>query len=68
MRVRSLALLAMPIALLSACGGTRQPGATSAAEDRQLDEAAAMQDANSMEVNAIDVNHIDADDDGEEKQ
>ncbi len=68
MRHRSLALLAMPIALLSACNGTRQPGATSAAEDRQLDEAAAMQDANSMEVNAIDANKVDADDDNGKDQ
>ena len=55
-KVRNFAILALPLALLAACHGDRQPGATTAGEDRQLDEAAAMLDANSMEVNAVDMN------------
>jgi len=65
-RIRNLVALALPLALLAACHGDRQPGATTAGEDRQLDEAAAMLDANSMEVNAVDMNSADQrdDDDG----
>ena len=64
-RIRNLAVLALPLALLAACHGDRQPGATTAGEDRQLDEAAAMLDANSMEVNAVDMNSADQRDDGD---
>jgi len=56
MRKRALAAMATPLVLLAACHGARQPGATTPAEDRQLDEAAAAQDANSMEVNVVDMN------------
>ena len=61
-----LAGLAMALALLAACQGVRQPGATTPAEDRQLDEAAAMLDANSMEVNAVDMNGAGPADDGDD--
>lgn len=54
-----LAIVALPLALLAACHGDRQPGATTPGEDKQLDEAAAMLDANSMEVNAVDMNGTD---------
>ena len=64
-RIRNLAVFALPLALLAACHGDRQPGATTAGEDRQLDEAAAMLDANSMEVNAVDMNNADQGDDGD---
>jgi hypothetical protein len=64
-RIRGLAVLALPLALLAACHGERQPGATTAGEDRQLDEAAAMLDANSMEVNAVDMNSADQSDDSD---
>ncbi len=67
MRRRALALLAAPLLVLGACHGDRQPGATTASEDKQLDDAAVMLDANSMEVNAIDTNsadHRDDDSDG----
>jgi hypothetical protein len=56
-------MMAMPLALLGACHSDRQPGTTTSAEDKQLDEAAAMQDANSMEVNAVDMNGADQGDD-----
>lgn len=59
MRRRALALLAAPLVLLAACHGDRRPGATTASEDKQLDDAAAMLDANSMEVNAIDTSSAD---------
>ena len=55
----------MPLALLAACQGDRQPGATTPAEDKQLDEAAAALDANSMEVNAVDMNSAHAGDDSD---
>lgn len=61
MRRRALALLAAPLVLLAACHGDRRPGATTASEDKQLDDAAAMLDANSMEVNAIDNGGGDSD-------
>jgi hypothetical protein len=59
MRRRLLALYIAPALLLGACHGDRQPGATTASEDKQLDDAAVMLDANSMEVNAIDTNSAD---------
>ena len=64
-RVRRFAIMALPLALLAACHGDRQPGATTAGEDRQLDEAAATLDANSMEVNAVDMNSADQGDDSD---
>jgi hypothetical protein len=64
-RIRGLAVLAVPLALLAACHGDRQPGATTPAEDKMLDDAAAMQDANSMEVNAVDMNSADQGDDSD---
>ena len=63
--LRAVAIIAVPLALLAACHGDRQPGATTPAEDKQLDEAAAMQDANSMEVNAVDTNQADDGDDSD---
>lgn len=62
---RRLALVALPLALLAACHSDRQPGATTPAEDKMLDDAAAMQDANSMEVNAVDTNNADQGDDSD---
>jgi hypothetical protein len=64
-RIGNLAMLALPLALLAACHSDRQPGATTPGEDRQLDEAAAMLDANSMEVNAVDMNSADQRDDSD---
>ena len=64
-KLRRVAIVALPLALLAACHGDRQPGATTAAEDKQLDEAAAMLDANSMEVNAVDMNATDQGDDSD---
>ncbi|MEG3145767.1 hypothetical protein U1839_13985 [Sphingomonas sp. RT2P30] len=63
MRRTVLAVLTVPLVLLAACHGERQPGATTASEDKQLSDAAAMLDANSMEVNAVDSNSAD---DGDE--
>jgi hypothetical protein len=60
-----LTIVALPLALLAACHSDRQPGATTPSEDKQLDEAAAMQDANSMEVNAADMNSADRGDDSD---
>ncbi len=67
-RIRRVAILALPLILLGAChGADRQPGTTTPAEDKQLDDAAAMLDANSMEVNAVDANSAGqgADSDGD---
>jgi hypothetical protein len=64
-RILPLAIVALPLALLAACHGDRQPGATTPGEDKQLDEAAAMLDANSMEVNAVDMNGTDQADDSD---
>ncbi len=65
MRRSLLALLTAPLVLLAACHGDRQPGATTASEDKQLSDAAAMLDANSMEVNAVDGNSADDGDDSD---
>eukprot|EP01035_Chromulina_nebulosa_P041364 gene41364-55952_t len=53
MRRAVLAVLTVPLVLLAACHGDRQPGTTTASEDKQLDDAAAMLDANSMETQVI---------------
>lgn len=64
-KARHLALILLPLALLAACHGDRQPGTSTPAEDKQLDDAAAMLDANSMEVNAVDMNGADQGDDSD---
>ena len=48
-------LAAAALLLLPACSGARDDpaGTTSADEDRQLNDAAAMLDANSMDANAL---------------
>ena len=46
------------LALLCACGGgseTADPGGISASEAQDLNDAAAMLDANAIELNAVDV-------------
>jgi hypothetical protein len=56
MRVRAPAgSVLLAALLLAACSGNADapPGATSADEDRQLNEAAAMLDANSISLNAV---------------
>jgi len=52
---------ALPLALLAACsrGGNDDPGAVTADEARQLNEAAAMLDANSVDLNAATANESD---------
>ncbi|WP_230482155.1 hypothetical protein [Sphingomonas sp. Leaf21] len=47
--------IAMTAALLSlaACSSSDQPGGLSAEENRQLNEAAAMLDANAVDLNAM---------------
>ncbi|TPG15269.1 hypothetical protein [Sphingomonas oligophenolica] len=49
--------------LLSACSGGSDapPGTTTADEDRQLNDAAAMLDANSIDLNAVDAEDDAAD-------
>lgn len=49
-----LAVLA-PVALLGGCGGgdTSQPGGITAGEAQELNEAAAMLDANAVDLNAL---------------
>ncbi|MEO5867485.1 MAG: hypothetical protein ABIS14_03645 [Sphingomonas sp.] len=71
--MRPTILALVPLALLAACHrGDPSPGATTASEDRALNDAAAMLDANSMEVNAVDLNAADnagdTDDDGDNSQ
>lgn len=64
-KLRALTILALPLVLLAACHDARQPGTTTPAEDKQLDDAAAMQDARSMEVNAAATNDTDEADSGD---
>ena len=54
MRSLRLAMLA-PLALLAACGSddTSQPGAISADEAQELNDAAAMLDANAVELDEV---------------
>jgi hypothetical protein len=45
----------LPLLLLAACSSQLDdPGAVTADENRRLDEAAAMLDANSVDLNALD--------------
>ena len=53
MRIVLLALL------LGACGDARDPGGASPSEARQLNESAAMLDANSMAANEVDSDGAD---------
>jgi hypothetical protein len=48
------AILIAPFLLAACSGGGEQPGAVTADEARELNEAAEMLDANSIEVNMID--------------
>ncbi|MES2336907.1 MAG: hypothetical protein V4537_02280 [Pseudomonadota bacterium] len=54
MKSLRLALLA-PLALLGACGSDdmSQPGGITAGEAQELNDAAAMLDANAVELNAV---------------
>ena len=58
-RIVSAALL--PLLLLAACsgGGSDDPGAVTADEAAQLNDAAAMLDANSIDLNAATANDTD---------
>jgi hypothetical protein len=52
--MKHLAPLLLPFLLVAACTSQPdQPGAVTADEDRQLNEAAAMLDANSVDRNAL---------------
>ena len=55
---RLIALL--PVVLLAACHSS-DPGAASPAEAQQLNDAAAMLDANSVDINAVAPNSTDQD-------
>lgn len=50
---------AAALLLLAACSGDDQPGGLTADEAKQLDEAAAMLDANAVDLNALDDNATD---------
>jgi len=52
-------LIALPLLLAACHGGARDTGAVTHEEARQLDDAAAMLDANSVDANAIDMNASD---------
>ena len=57
--MRSLATL-MPLLCLVACHSAEStPGAASPAETEQLNDAAAMLDANSVDINAVTTNTTD---------
>ncbi len=51
----------LPLLLLAACsgGGSEDPGAVTADEAAQLNDAAAMLDANSIDLNAATANDTD---------
>jgi outer membrane biogenesis lipoprotein LolB len=52
---RGAAFAALAAALLAACSGERdEPGGVTADDARQLNEAAAMLDANSVDADALD--------------
>ena len=61
-RPRLLAAAVLPLALLAACsrGSGDDPGAVSADEAAQLNDAAAMLDANSIDLDAVTSNDTDA--------
>jgi hypothetical protein len=48
-----LAILIAPILLAACSGGGEQPGAVTADEARELNEAAEMLDANAVSLNAV---------------
>ena len=55
--MRAIAPALAGVLLLAACSSGRDaPGAVTADEDRQLNDAAAMLDANRVDVNAVDAN------------
>ena len=52
----------VPLLFLAGCHGAEStPGATSPAEAEQLNDAAAMLDANSVDINAVTANTTDQD-------
>jgi len=59
--IRPVAALALPLSLLAACsgGGSDEPGAVSPDEAAQLNDAAAMLDANSIDLDAVTANETD---------
>ena len=58
--LKRTAIAALPLLLLAACQrGDSAPGATSASEEQGLNDAAAMLDANSVDVNAVYFNSTD---------
>ena len=56
---RSGVVLAAALFLAACQGGDSTPGAASPAEARALNDAAAMLDANSVDMNAVALNEID---------
>lgn len=52
-------MLAGALLLASCSGGNDTPGATTPAEARALNDAAAMLDANSVDMNAVSANEIE---------
>ncbi|WCM27773.1 hypothetical protein NDN01_02240 [Sphingomonas sp. QA11] len=62
---RSGSLLAGALLLAACSGDNNTPGAATPAEARALNDAAAMLDANSVDMNAVSANQID---DGNEEQ
>ncbi|MDQ2878748.1 MAG: hypothetical protein M3R41_06705 [Pseudomonadota bacterium] len=62
---RVLSLAALPVLLAACHANDRAPGATTAVEDQQLNDAAVMLDANSVDANDADITTInDSDGDG----
>lgn len=58
--LKRTAVAALPLFLLAACQGSDSPaGATSASEEKGLNDAAAMLDANSIDANAVNLNTTD---------
>ncbi|MBM6575902.1 hypothetical protein KCP91_05920 [Microvirga sp. SRT01] len=51
--MRLVGLIAPALFVAACSGGEEQPGTVTADEARQLNEAAAMLDANSVELNAV---------------
>jgi ABC-type glycerol-3-phosphate transport system substrate-binding protein len=52
-------LLSAGLLLVAGCSGGEQPGALSRDEERQLNDAAAMLDANSVTLDAVTTNEDD---------